>query len=63
MYSARATPHVSILQRLVEENMQQQQLLQQLLQRLENVEQALQDMQAEKAKKGLWGGFLGPRAL
>eukprot|EP00775_Hariotina_reticulata_P002796 gene2796-3089_t len=50
-------------ERLLEENIQQQQLLEQLVLRLDSVEQALQALQAERAKKSSWGGFLGPRGL
>jgi hypothetical protein len=48
---------------LLEENIQQQQLLEQLVLRLDSVEQALQALQAERARKSSWGGFLGPRGL
>lgn len=51
------------MQRLMEENVQQFKLLEQVVVRLDQVEAALQEMQAAKARRSSWGGFLGPRGL
>lgn len=51
------------VQRLVDENKQQQDMLVQLVQRLDDVEAALQALQAERARKSFFGGFIGPKAL
>jgi hypothetical protein len=50
-------------QRLLEENIEQQRMLEQLVVRLDVVERALQAMQEQRNKKSMFGGFLGPRAL
>jgi transcriptional regulator GlxA family with amidase domain len=51
------------LQRLLEENIEQQRMLEQLVVRLDAVERALQAMQEQRNKKSMFGGFLGPRGL
>lgn len=53
-------------QRLLAENMQQQQLIEQLMARIDRVEDLLQGWQAEQRKREqrkAWGGFFGPRGL
>lgn len=50
-------------QRLVEENKEQQDMLVRLVQRLDDVEAALQALQAERTRKGFLGGFIGPKAV
>jgi hypothetical protein len=54
---------VCCLQRLVDENRQQQEMLVQLVQRLDDVEAALQAIQTERTRKGFLGGFIGPKGL
>ncbi len=51
------------VQRLVEENKQQQDMLVQLVQRLDDLEVALQALQAERTRKSFFGGFLGPQGV
>jgi hypothetical protein len=51
------------IQRLLEENLEQQRMLEQLVVRLDAVERALQAMQEQRNKKTMFGGFLGPRGL
>lgn len=53
----------SYLQRLLEENLEQQRMLEQLVVRLDAVERALQAVQEQRNKKAMFGGFLGPRGL
>lgn len=51
------------LQRLLEENKLQEQMLVQLVQRLDDVEAALQAIQAERTRKSFFGGFIGPKGI
>lgn len=51
------------VQRLLEENKHQEQMLVQLVQRLDDVEAALQAIQAERARKSFFGGFIGPKGV
>lgn len=53
-------------ERLMAENLQQQQVIEQLVTRVDRVEELLQAWQAEQRRReqrSLWGGFFGPRAL
>lgn len=50
-------------ERLLEENLEQQRMLEQLVVRLDAVERALQAVQEQRNKKAMFGGFLGPRGL
>lgn len=60
---------MSLMQRLSQENSQQQDIIQQLVLRLDRLETVMQYMEAsaepEKVKppKLAWGGFFGPRGL
>jgi len=53
------------LQRLIDENREQQEMLVQLVQRLDDVEATLQALQAERSRKNssIWGGFIGPKGI
>lgn len=51
------------VQRLIEENKEQQDMLVNLVQRLGDVEAALQELQAQRMRSSFFGGFLGPRGL
>lgn len=53
-------------QRLVAENLQQQQLIEQLVSRVDHVEEmmrAWQEEQRASSRRSAWGGFFGPRGL
>lgn len=50
-------------ERLLEENKLQEQMLVQLVQRLDDVEAALQAIQAERTRKSFLGGFIGPKGI
>jgi hypothetical protein len=51
------------VQRLLQENKHQEDMLVQLVQRLDDVEAALQALQAERARKSFFGGFIGPKGV
>lgn len=51
------------LQRLIEENREQQEMLLSLVRRLDDVEAVVQQLQAEKSRSSFFGGFIGPKGL
>ena len=61
------SPNPHTLQRLAKENTDQTQLIQHLMVRIDSLEDSLQNriedaLKARRQPKGMFGGFLGPRA-